>query len=996
MPGNTSERHFRKLLPTTPSLRQLLLFWLLTIVLPLAAILVILNQSELGQIRQLKTALTERMFDKMNELLRECNAEAYFKTSILGAETAAGLPPRHSNLFINEGAPANIASRLQSEFAAIKGFQLVMLITGKNDFSDIEIYHDSASFADYPRPGQWAARILLKAIAARIRGISTKQELSAVEQRMLRNFTESIFGTYFNPVEQNEDFIAGFNVRNGGSNLHTARRLVQNADKTAGITYLAIFAETPAALREGFRTISDQPDNFKLALVLRPAKLYPLVVENYDTSVSLYAPLSYSSLNTAPHSKNNYLNRLLKANKSAKELRYPHLVLTSAPLRKLSSQNFLYARFAIFLSVCLSLLALRHFHRHGLVNVRIRGRLFAAVLLATILPASAFLFMAYRHNHQQTLLRQSNLTKEMKTRLRMFELNLRSQDEMLGRKATDLAADMRKNLWATDNEFAQILEKHVRGYFDGAMTIRSNGHNYEIIDPKSVALSNNPEQLAFSRDIFFASIIKFFDYLRLTSVEFYARLETTPYGKKLKALSAIFSREDVENFCSYEGTAQTSKKGAATLRFINYKILPAKNNKDAMAAVILLALDIRRVVEIVMAATANDWSFYNHPGKEGIIKTVMVGTYDLDASSIDATAVWPKGTLISHQQLKLINAVARGKGEISRVISNDSAPPVAMVARKIGGYPLIAVSQCVMHKMSTENSHTEFFLTAWLAYLLLILSILASILDELFAAPIQKLLAAARLTGEGHRVELISGFANELSQLTAEFNDMNRCLKERERLKRFVSNEAVEVIARESIELCDIAASKERRSILFMHLRGFDKLSESLRPEQLIELLNQYFPFAEKIIEENLGHIDKYIADAVMAVFPDNETSGSSAVRACASALAIKQRAVELNSRLTAEGLPAVITGAGIATGEVIAGRIGASSGRRDYTVIGDTVNLAARLEAMSHFSDDMRILVDQPTMEEAAAGSSCKNHGEMPVKGKAAPVQIYELLGSG
>ncbi|EKD83782.1 MAG: hypothetical protein ACD_39C00453G0002, partial [uncultured bacterium] len=683
MPGKGSERQFRLLTPETPATSYLLLFWLLAVVLPMFTILVLVRHSELNQTEQLKTDLSDRMLDSMTELQRQCNAVAYFKSSIINAEVSAGLPPRHSNLVANDAMPEITTYQLQQKFAAIKGFKLVMLITGRNDFSDIQIFHDSKNFADYPRPGQWAARTLLKAIAARIRGRSTDQELSAVELRMLRNFNDSIFGTYFSPIDKDEDFSYGFNVRNGGTNLHTARRIVQDSDKSAALTYLAIFAETSEAFNQACKLTRSMATEFAMTIVLKRASLHQFIVENPDTSLSLYAPVSYTALNADPHRAGNLIDQLIRQNADRKSpFRYPHLVISSQPLTRLVSKNYFYARFGIFLLICLSLLAIKHFQQNSMRSIKIRGRLFAAVFLATLLPATAFLFMAYHHNRQQTQLRQNNLIKEMKTRLKLFELNLRSQDENLGMKATDLASDLRKHMASSDDEVSKILKQHVTGAFDSAMMIRSNGMSLEIIDPKSIVLRNNPEQLSFSRDIFFAAIIKFFSYLKVTSDEFFARLESTPHGRKLKALSSIFTREDVENFCSYEGTAQTSKKSSATLRFINFKILPGSYEKGMQAAVLLLVQDIRKVIEKILTGSAHDWSFYHQPGKEGLIKTMLIGTYDLDASSIDPESIWPAATSINSSQQKLIDAIAQGKGEVSRIITSGAAPPVVMVARR--------------------------------------------------------------------------------------------------------------------------------------------------------------------------------------------------------------------------------------------------------------------------------------------------------------------------
>lgn len=995
MSDSFSERQLRKLAPQIPGIGYLLLFWLLAIGLPSLAILTLLNSSELSRKEQLKNSVSDRMFDSMGSLLHVFSAESYFRTCITQAETAAGLPPRHSNLTAQIISTREIHRQLHKQFSEIKGLRLITVISGNQDFSDIQIFHDNEKFADYPKPGQWAARTILKAITARTQNQATDQVLSAVELRMLRNFNESIFGTYFNPVDSDEDFSSGFITRDNGSNLHTARRVVVSSEKKVVFSYLAVFVETSQIFKEACREVSGQGrfSEFDLRFVLKPANAFPFLIENRDSSLSLYAPVCFGKLNAGAHENGNLIDRLIEQGKlTRRPAQYPHLVLSSPPLQEMIGKRYAHARMLVFLVLCASLLALKHFQQTGMLNLRIRVRLFAAVFLATILPAMAFMFSAYRHNRQQTELRQTALIEEMKARLKLFELNIRSQDEILNQKAFALVDELNRNIDMPDEVISEILNRHAERNFDGAMLIRNNGLSLEIVDQNSTTLRNNPEQLTFSRDIYFASMIKFFDYLGLILENFYNKLESTPNGRKLKALSAIFTPEDVENFCSYEGSSQTTKKDSATLRFSNFKIIPHGNKKGAGAAVLLLVQDIREIVDKILADQLTSWSFYEQSTSEGQIRNTLAGTFDLEASSIDLSRIWPSGTTLDDSQKRLIAEIANGKAQASRIISEPGAPTVAMVAAKIGVYPLIAISRCTMQKLNTDNSHTDLFLLASFAWLMLILMILVSLLDELFATPIKSLLQAVRLTEKGHEVEIANCSDNELAQLTGEFNLMNRNLKERERLARFISREAASTISRESREFSDIPPCREKRSILFMHIRGFGELSDRLSPEQLINLLNRFFPFAEKLITEAGGQIDKYIADAVMAVFSKLENAQPAEVRACMAAQAIRQGISELNIALVAEGLPCITLGAGIASGEVISGRIGATSGRRDYTVIGDRVNLAARLEAMSHFSGQTRILVDEQTKHAAAAAFSFKNHGELPVKGKTSLVQVYEL----
>ena len=967
----------------------------MAIALPLLAILGLIRHSEQNRTAQIKAANREQMLKDMEELQRLCSAEAHFKNSILAAEITAGLPPRHSSSVVQNSFSPGTLANLQSSFAAIKGFRLITVIAGRENHSEIQIFHNSQQFADYPRPGQRAARTILTAIEKRLKS-NENLKIADTEQRMLNNFTDSMFGSYFNPLRLDEDFASGFITRMQGMNLHTARRIIYDADKRSAFAYLAIFAESENVFSEAIKAarVARQKADDDFRFVLRPAKVFPFIYESADSRLHLQAPIAFANLNAGAIAGENLVDRLLSQGLTKqKPARYPHLLLSSAPANSQLGKNYFYARFAIFLLLCASLLALKHFQQHGMLKISIRGQLFVAVFLAAILPATAFLVTAYRYSRQQKILREHQLIQSMKTRLKLFELNIKSRDEAMSRQADTLAEYLHHNISRPEHDLQQIIRNRTDSTFPGVMLIRNDGLNMEIIDPDSEPLRKHADKLNFSRDIFFAAMIRFFDYLNLIQKSFHENLEYTPRGRRLKALSNIFTREDVENFCRYEGTAQTSKKENTTLRFLNFKILPQTDAEEKTAAILFMVQDIRSVIDLILENFQHGWSLFNHASKEGLIKTVLIGTYDLNAASLDYDKIWPANSRLDEQQMALLNRVAMGQAEVSTVIRSEKGPAVAMVARKIGAYPLIALSQCSMLQLAAGSNQTEMLLLLYFAYLMAILMILASILDELFAVPVKRMLAAADLTSTGNQVELINSFENELSQLTREFNLMNRQIKERERLQRFISNEAAQTISQESRELTNIAAQKTTRSILFIHIRGFSNLSEKLDASELIALLNSFFPFIEARIVGNGGQIDKYIGDAVMAVFANTPDAPTAASMACTAALAIKDELADLNSQLKKHALPEVEIGTGLASGEIISGRIGSYSSRLDYTVIGDRVNLAARLETMSHFDSNMHILVDNQTMQDAASGFKFAERGDLQIKGKTSLVKVYELL---
>jgi adenylate cyclase len=181
-------------------------------------------------------------------------------------------------------------------------------------------------------------------------------------------------------------------------------------------------------------------------------------------------------------------------------------------------------------------------------------------------------------------------------------------------------------------------------------------------------------------------------------------------------------------------------------------------------------------------------------------------------------------------------------------------------------------------------------------------------------------------------------------------------------------------------------------TILFTDIRSFTSISETMTAQELVKLLNEYFTEMVTVIMEEGGVVDKYIGDAIMAVFGAPVSKPDDARRAVRAAVRMRHALAKLNERLVARGAPPIKTGIGLHTGEVVAGNIG-SEARMEYTVIGDAVNLASRLESSTKelgtdvlISEDTNALLDNELETKAVR--------EITVKGRAKPVIVYEVIG--
>jgi adenylate cyclase len=178
-------------------------------------------------------------------------------------------------------------------------------------------------------------------------------------------------------------------------------------------------------------------------------------------------------------------------------------------------------------------------------------------------------------------------------------------------------------------------------------------------------------------------------------------------------------------------------------------------------------------------------------------------------------------------------------------------------------------------------------------------------------------------------------------------------------------------------------------TILLSDLRGFTALSEHYQPDIIIEILNFYFSRMCEIIFRFSGTIDKFMGDSIMALFGLSEQRQDDLERAIACAVEMQRSMQSINSENVQHGHPRLFMGIGINTGEVVAGNLG-SELHHEYTVIGDEVNLASRIEA---YSLRGQILLSEHSRELAKEFIECEKPNQVLVKGKQTPVNLYELI---
>ncbi len=344
-----------------------------------------------------------------------------------------------------------------------------------------------------------------------------------------------------------------------------------------------------------------------------------------------------------------------------------------------------------------------------------------------------------------------------------------------------------------------------------------------------------------------------------------------------------------------------------------------------------------------------------------------------------------------------VDPVKTGEGYLLRSGAGGDLFDVEVPILLVGDKPLplgsihLGLSQAQVNLAITEmRRQLVLFSVLGLAFA----SAVAYLLASFFVRPVDALVAGVRAIGDGRlEQEIRLQRKDELGVLTSAFNSMAAKLREKDfvekTFERYVSKPLAREILSHRHEL-KLGGEEKEVTILFSDIRGFTTLAEELSPTAVVELLNEYFSRMVKVVGHFEGMVDKFMGDAVLALFGAPMSVGNEALRAVCCALAMQKSIAQFNRAGVEQGRQPIAIGIGINTGPVVAGNVG-SALRMEYTVIGDSVNIASRLQSLAKPGE---ILISEETFTQVQGQVLVTACEPIQLKGKTTSCSVYRLDG--
>jgi adenylate cyclase len=289
----------------------------------------------------------------------------------------------------------------------------------------------------------------------------------------------------------------------------------------------------------------------------------------------------------------------------------------------------------------------------------------------------------------------------------------------------------------------------------------------------------------------------------------------------------------------------------------------------------------------------------------------------------------------------------------------------------------------------------RYLLPAFVATLGLAL-IISAVLSRQVTGPLYDLRATVEAIGQGDLNAIARPRGTvEFVEMARAINLMTAGLRERKMIEQafsgYLSHEVLERILRDG-KLPELKGERRSVTLMFADIRDFTSMAEINQPEDVVEMLSEFFARMVAIVRRNYGYVDKFLGDGMMATFGAPADDLEHEQHAIAAAIEMQKELRELSSRWQSQGRAGFKMGIGINSGNAVVGNIG-SEEHMEYTAIGDAVNLASRLQNATK-EVDAEILVSESTYDAAQNAFRWTSLGEIKVKGRTQPVRIYGVVG--
>lgn len=369
----------------------------------------------------------------------------------------------------------------------------------------------------------------------------------------------------------------------------------------------------------------------------------------------------------------------------------------------------------------------------------------------------------------------------------------------------------------------------------------------------------------------------------------------------------------------------------------------------------------------------------------------------------------PNGELIAHKdELKAISRWNVSKHPFVQKALNQKTPQYQVKykdsesgknyfgAAVKSAYGLIVISETsedIILEVSREVKRRAIFVAGSAISFSIFLIFLFSMT---LTSPIEKLAGLIKDVSKGNfdvRAQEQVHSSDEVGDLAIAFDHMTQGLKERDKVKSLFSKFHGSSVADDIINK-DIGVGGQAKEVVvfFSDIRGFTSFSENRSPEEVVAMLNEYFSVMVKVINQHGGVVDKFIGDAIMAVWGAPQNSTFDVFNAVMACLEMRKALAELNSRRISRNAPPINIGMGLHAGNAISGTIG-SAERMEYTVIGNTVNTASRIEASTKaFGTDL--LISEAVFIKLGESFKTEFVGAAEVKGRSEPLNLFKVRG--